>query len=171
MNTFIASLIIVAAFALVGALLLKSGSQGFDLIVSNFGEGTHEAGCLTKSADAAFGSRNLLCKVGAAANTVDVCTDGDKPIGIVTDEVATADLATEVVGVELLGSANRTLLMVASEAIAYGDDVYPADDGKVQGLPAAAGTYYKVGIALTAAAADEDELEVAHCAPIATVVA
>ena len=171
MNTqLLVLLLIVAVIALMGVMLLKSGSQGFDLIVSNFGEGTHAEGKLTRSADAAFGSRNLLCKAGAGANTVDVCTDGDKPIGIVTDEVATADIATEVIGVELLGLANRTLLMVASGVIAIDADVYTDDAGKIQALPVAAGTYYKVGIALNAAAADEDEVEVAHCHPVAVTV-
>ncbi|HHN75389.1 MAG TPA: hypothetical protein ENK10_09200 [Acidobacteria bacterium] len=50
--------------------------------------------------------------------------------------------------------------MTAAGAIGEGADVYAAAGGKVQALPAVAGTYYKVGVAFEAASADGDVIEV-----------
>ena len=47
-----------------------------------------------------------------------------------------------------------------SEAVTVGVDVYAAADGKVSLLPAEAGDYIKVGVALEAAAATDDIIEV-----------
>lgn len=54
-----------------------------------------------------------------------------------------------------------TQIMIASGAINAGADVYAAADGKVSMLPVEAGTYHKVGVALTATAAEDDGIEVA----------
>lgn len=62
-----------------------------------------------------------------------------------------------------------TQIMIASDAINAGADVYAAADGKVSMLPVEAGTYYKIGIALTVAKADGDGVEVAPngaCLPV-----
>lgn len=50
--------------------------------------------------------------------------------------------------------------ITAAGAITLAADVYAAADGKVQALPTAAGTYYKVGKAFEAAAEDGDIIEV-----------
>jgi len=60
--------------------------------------------------------------------------------------------------------------MTASEAITAGEDVYTAAAGKAQDLPVAAGTYYHVGRALTAATGDGVEIEVETCVPEKLVV-
>ena len=80
-----------------------------------------------------------------------------------------ASAAEEEVSVNILGSTGRTLLMVASEDITVGEAVFAAASGKIQDLPAGAGTYYQVGFAMNAAAAD-GLVEVQPCAPIKTVV-
>lgn len=54
-----------------------------------------------------------------------------------------------------------TQIMISSGAINAGVDVYGAADGKVSTLPVEAGTYHKVGVALTATAAEGDGIEVA----------
>lgn len=117
-------------------------------------------------ADAAL-ARWLLAKIGSDASHSAVCTASTVPIGVMTDS---ADAAEDLVDVELLGVSNRTMKMVAGGAIAAGADVYTAAAGKVTALSAVAATYYKVGVALTAAGADGDTIEVQHCTPVAKVV-
>lgn len=58
-----------------------------------------------------------------------------------------------------LGSNCQTQEFTAAGAIAVGALFFQADDGKVQALPAGAGTYRNVGIALEAAGADGDIFE------------
>lgn len=53
-----------------------------------------------------------------------------------------------------------TMLVIAAGAIDEGDEVYAAASGKVQALPAAAGTYVKIGLAFSAADEDGDYIEV-----------
>lgn len=121
--------------------------------------GTH-VGNVTRKTDAAITTRNLLGKVGSDEDHIAVAGANDQPIGVITDEAAAAE---EVVNVALLGAADATRKVVAAEAIAAGADVYPAANGKVQDTPAGAGTYYKIGVALCAAAADGDPIEIMPC--------
>jgi hypothetical protein len=132
----------------------------------NIAEGTH-AGSLTKKTDAAIATRFLLVKFGTDVNHIAVNGANDKPLGICPDEAAAAE---EDKAVDLLGVAKSTLRCVASEAIAITDELYSAAGGKVQNLPAGAGTYYKVGRPLQAAGADGDVLEFEPCFPVAVVV-
>lgn len=133
---------------------------------ANIADGTHCS--LSKRATAAIATRHLLVTFGATADLIAVAAADDVPLGPCIDEPETA---LDPVAVKLLGIDPETVKMVASEAITAGEDVFAAAGGKVQDLPVAAGTYYKVGRALTAAAADGDEIEVQHCTPLATVVA
>ena len=98
---------------------------------------------------------------------IDIAGVADAPVGIMTDE---ADAAEKLVDVQLFGASSRTILMVASEAITAGSEVYTAASGKVQNEPVVAGTYYRVGLALTAAAADLDELSVDPRDPVKYIV-
>jgi hypothetical protein len=91
------------------------------------------------------------------------------PLGVMQDEIATAELG-EPRALKLLGQAPGTLPMVASAAVAAGALVYTAAGGKVQTIPSAAGTYYLVGTALTAASANNDVITVNHCAPVRIVI-
>jgi hypothetical protein len=134
----------------------------------NIGEGTH-AEAISLLSDEAHG-RHLLMTCVAASDTdhYAICAAGEDPIGVCPDEVA-SDEVGEARAIRLL-SRGGTVKMVASEAITKGERVYTAAAGKVQDLPAGAGTYFLVGKALTAAAADGDVLEVESCFPVATVV-
>lgn len=134
--------------------------------LANINEGTH-ADSITKLSDAAFSLFHLLCKFGTDVDHIALNTASDKPLGVCDDD---PDAAEEEVAVQLLGTSNRTRLVVASEIIAYNADLYTADDGKVQNEPEAAGTYYKVGRAMQAAAADEDVIEMEPCQPLKYVV-
>lgn len=135
-------------------------------VAANIAGGTH-AGVLSKRATAAIATRHLLVKFGATADLIEVNGANDKPLGPCPDE---AEEAGDVVAANLLGLRGSTEFMVAAEAIAVGVDVFTAAGGKVQDLPAGAGTYYKVGVALVAADGDGDVLEVAPCQPVETVV-
>ena len=124
--------------------------------LANVAEGTHP-GCITKEADAEITECHLLAKIGSASDRVDICGAADTPFGVISDE---ASEAGDLVNVKLLGSSRGTVLMVASAAIAQGDLLEPAADGRVQTLGASAGTHHVVGRALDAAAAAGDVIEV-----------
>lgn len=53
-----------------------------------------------------------------------------------------------------------TTYVTAADGFNVGQDVYAAANGKVQALPIAAGTYFKVGVAQEAAAEDGDLVEI-----------
>lgn len=133
---------------------------------ANIAEGVH-CDSVTRLTDAAITSRHLLYKVGSDADHIAVGGAADLPIGTIDDE---ADAAEENLSVQLLGKG-PTKRMVASEAISAGEEAYTAASGKVQDLPTAAGTYWRVGTALTAAAADGDIIEVADCVAQKLVIA
>lgn len=158
---------ILAAFAVAAAVAIAGEIRNRRRpSACNVGGGTH-AGSITRKTDAAIAARHLLVKVGTDADHVAACGASEVPIGTVPDEASAAE---ENVEVALLGAAPSTRKMVASEAIDAGEKVYTAASGKVQDLPAGAGTYYCVGTALTAAAADGDEIEVDPAPAERTVV-
>lgn len=134
----------------------------------NIGEGTHEDS-ISLLSDEAHG-RHLIMTCVSASDTdhYAICAAGEDPIGVCPDEVA-SDEVGEARAIRLL-SRGATVKMVASEIITKGERVYTAAAGKVQDLPAGAGTYYLLGKALTAAGADGDVIEVESCFPVATVI-
>lgn len=166
LELFIALLIAALLFAPLCLGLIHSlrtaGPAGFN--ACNIG-GTHANG-ITRMAEVAFATPHVLVQKGTADNEVKLNVANTFPLGTVADAVPIND----PVGVQLLAGGGQTLLMVASEAVAVGDEVYTDAGGKVQDLPVAAGTYYKVGTALTVADADDDEVEVMPCYPVVTVV-
>lgn len=123
-------------------------------------------GSMTRIADAAHALQYLLVKFGSAATHIAIAGVADSPIGMCPDTPALGDSAA----VLLLGSANESRTMVASEAIAVGVRVFAAADGKISDLPAGAGDYFCVGVALEAAAADLDEIQVDPCVPFTVTV-
>lgn len=122
--------------------------------------GVHEGGRITRKTDAAIATRNLLVKVGSDANHVALAGAGEQAIGVCTDEAGAAE---DLVNVQLLACADRTVLVVTNGAgaIAAGDVVVAAANGKVAKIAAGAGNYYVVGIALEApATADGEKFEI-----------
>lgn len=97
------------------------------------------------------------CLVKLDAGTVVHCTvtSTDEPIGTADYDAASGDL----VAVRALSEAG-TLEMKAAGAISLNANVYAAADGEIQALPAVAATYRKIGIAMEAATADGDIIEV-----------
>jgi len=144
----------LAAFFSVAVVCVRKQSHGADPVFSNIAEGTHEDGLITRTLDSAITTKHLLGKRGDSAGDIDICGASEMPIGIITDEGDAGDNTA----VQLLGCAGGTVKMVASGTIVAGEVVYTAAAGKVQDLPTDAGTYYHVGVAVTAAS-DGEEFE------------
>ncbi len=126
---------------------------------------------ITKTASADM-ARGTVVKLDASdASKVAACAATDTgAIGVVLDDVSSGDN----VAVALLGVANHTVEAVASGAIAAGAKVYLDASGKVRAAPAAGGADQSVvcvGIALTAAYADGNTVEIAHRAPTGETIA
>lgn len=100
-------------------------------------------------------SDKRLVKLSTGSVVHATATATDDPIGVNDFAVASAGNAC----IRLL-SSDDTQEMTAAGAITLNAAVYAAADGKVQALPAGAGTYRQVGIALEAATADGDIIEV-----------
>ncbi len=167
MTTILLTITILALALAAWVVLSKLKSDEASLpSFSNVAEGTHE-GSLSKKADAIQSTRFLMVKIGSDADHIAVCGVGDRPLGLATDE---AEAIEDSVNVNLLSPSANTQKAVASEAIAVGESVFTAASGKVQNEPAAAGTYYLVGRALTAAGADGEVIEIEPQAPTRTVV-
>lgn len=116
----------------------------------------------------ASNARYALVKKGADdEHAAIVAAASDEPIGAATDEAAAAE---DPVNVELFGINARTLPLVAKAAIGLGADVYSDGTGKVTVKPTAAGTYWRVGKAMTAAGADGDPIEIMPIRPRKLIV-
>lgn len=113
---------------------------------------SYNNGPLTILAGAPLAAKILVKMVAGEAvpNTVD-----GEPIGV--NDYAVAD--TENAEVSTLNVAG-TLEIKASGAISINADVYAAADGEISVLPTDGGTYTKVGVAMEAATADGDIIEV-----------
>lgn len=137
----------------------KRNSQ---LIFSNVAEGIHSEN-LTQILGETVSTKYLLGKF--STGKVAIAGASDQAFCVITDEGVLGD----AVNVRLLGGA-KTVKMIAAGAISQGAKVFGAASGKVSALPATAGTYYNVGIALNSASASGDVVEVLSHLPIAEVV-
>lgn len=124
---------------------------------------------LTRSAEATLTKYGVVTE-GTAAGQVNVCGASGIPIGVAyiegSDEAIAAD---DLVTVHRFASG-EPCWVIANEVITRGEAVFTAASGKVQDLPGSAGTYYQIGYALTASAADGDLIQLNPHAPIKTVV-
>lgn len=122
--------------------------------------GEHEEGRLTGYVDSAPTTvRFMLMKQALTGdNHYTICTSiADMPMGVCYDEPAAN---TDPVSIRLFNSAGQTLKMVAAAAIPAGSLVVTNGDGYVKALPAAAGVYWGVGVAVTTANALGDLVEI-----------
>lgn len=135
----------------------------------NIGEGTFaEKKTLTVNSAVTAGTHHFLVKL-TSASAGSLCAANEIPVGTLADLQAGGHASGEQATVSLLGKG-PTKLMVASEAITIGEEVFAAAAGKVQDLPGSSGTYYSVGFALTTAAADGDIIEVQDRVPVKVVI-
>jgi predicted RecA/RadA family phage recombinase len=99
-----------------------------------------------------YAYRLVKTPTGVVHNTA---TSTDDPIGVAQNDADSGENVT----VKHLGDGG-TLEMTAAGVITAGAVVYAAANGKIQALPEASATYRKIGIALEAADADGDIIEV-----------
>ncbi|WP_029190872.1 DUF2190 family protein [Verrucomicrobium spinosum] len=128
---------------------------------------------ITKLADAAFATAWLNLKKGSSDNHVALAGAADCPLGVLDPEAPAGKTAVAIgdrVTINLLGRG-PTKKFVASEAIAIGEELFTAANGKVQNRPAGAGTYWYLGVAISAAGADGDLIEGNDCVPQKLVIA
>jgi len=156
-------------FLLIAALFVAGLRQQFCTANGETTVGRH-AHATTKLASGAFASRHLLVKLGADDDHVTQCDAATRPYGITDDMPA---LAGDPINVHFLSASPGTKRMIAVGALADDADVYVAAGGQVQGLPAAAGTYYLVGRTKGVAVQSDDTLyyvEVETCFPQKLVI-
>jgi len=100
-------------------------------------------------------SQKRLVKLSSGEVIHNTATYTDAPIGVSEYNAADGDN----VAIQTLSTAG-TLEMTAAGAITSGVAVYAAAAGKVQAIPTDGGRYRKIGIALEAATADGDIIEI-----------
>lgn len=147
--------------ARLARLIAAGGRKLVDAVNAITNVGYHIGGRCTATASGAI-TEFTLVKLSAAGT---VAANDGVPAGVALTD---ADSGDEV-GFNSLGGADRTLVVIASAAVAAGA-ILIADSTKVKTLPTAGGTYYIIGQALTAADADGDRLEMAPCSPVKIVV-
>jgi hypothetical protein len=117
-------------------------------------------------ADTAIG-RYLLVKYGSDPEHAALCGAAGIPLGNSDDAPGAAE---DPFTVQVFGLVPTERIVIAAEAIAANVDVYTAANGKVQDLPAGAGTYYLVGRSSQSAEGDGDKLRIIPCFPTKLVV-
>jgi hypothetical protein len=122
--------------------------------------GTHANGILTLAAEVTITTRYLAVQKGTAADGIIVNVAATRPWGVCLDEPASGKKAA----VALYGCHPGTLKVRASKAIAVGAKVFTTAAGKHTDTHAT-GAFF-CGRAVTAAAADGDLFELAHCFPV-----
>lgn len=98
---------------------------------------------------------NCLVQLSSGTVVVNTATATHIPIGV----TLYAASAGEPVAVKLLNHPG-TVEVVAAGALAAGAIAYAAADGEVSAIPVTSGTYRKIGVALEAATADQDVIEI-----------
>ena len=96
-----------------------------------------------------------LVKLSSGDVIHNTATATDDPVGVTQRAADSGDDVT----VRTINDSG-TFEITAAGAISQGAEVYAAAAGKVQALPAAAGTYRRIGLALEAATADGDIIEI-----------
>lgn len=96
-----------------------------------------------------------LVKLSGGKAIYNTATGTDNPIGVAKLNVKSG----EDVSINPMNKQG-TVEICAAGAVSQGTDVFAAADGKIQALPAAAGTYRKIGLAMAAASGNGSIIEV-----------
>jgi hypothetical protein len=163
-------LALIALLLLAALLVCTTWAKGFrkPSRISAFnalGDGVHE-GAVPTVLEAAVTVENLLLQRGTASNGSIINVQANRPWGIAKEEGVIGD----TISMEPLGLGGPTTLLVASGVIPSGSRLATDNGGKVRVLPVAAGTYWVVGYALTAATGDNDVVECVTMVPMQVVV-
>ncbi len=118
------------------------------------GTGHIEGARIPAQAGAALVPHRLV-KFSSGSVVYNTAAAEDEPVGVNEYQVAQGG----GVSIRLLCDPG-TIEVAAAGEVAAGAKVYAAADGKVQALPALAGTYRRIGTALTPAAANGEVIEV-----------
>lgn len=158
MNLTIAilALVLFAAILCLAAFIPSIRRRG-RVALANIAEGIHGSGIFTFRTDAAHSARNLLVKRGSDDAHVAIAGASDTPLYVCSDEASAAE---EPVACQALACAGTTIKLVndGTGALAAGDVIVPAANGKAKKIAAGAGNYYVVGIAVGAVAATDGEV-------------
>ena len=131
-------------------------------------------GRATRLGDVQFTQRYLLGKAGSDASHIALAGAADIPLGVVTDQTPASDASGDLsypLPINFFGLNEDTERVIANAAINVGDLIVPAANGRVQTLPIHGNyTAYVIGKALTAASAQDDQIEIIPIFPVATVV-
>jgi hypothetical protein len=167
------SLLVAVVTSLVSGLASLYGRPRV-AVANTYEEAVKQHDCkITRLADAAFVEPWLLLKKGSTDGHAALNGAADCPWGVLSTDAPAGKTEVAIgdrVVIELLGKG-PTKKMVSSEAIAAGVPVYTAADGKTQDTPVAAGTYWMVGVSVTATSAGDQLLEVNDCVPVKLVIA
>jgi hypothetical protein len=134
--------------------------------LANIGEGTHGSGRKTYLCDAVITGRYQVVKRGSDDSHIAVVAAAtDVPLGICTDETATAGMPLNVA---ILGTATGTLKVLLGGTVSLSDELSSANGTAIK-LPTATGTYYPIGRALMAGVSG-DIIEFGADTPVARVI-
>lgn len=112
------------------------------------------------------GKKSLDCSAAVSAKRV-LQIAADRTVShntavATTSVVGVSEFAAgigEGVGVNLINKSG-TVEIEAVDAIAVGEDAFAAADGKISALPAVAGDYRRIGMAMEESTADGDVIEI-----------
>lgn len=155
----IAMMVSLLTVAALGAFKALRRRNSWEACANGYSESPHPDGRIARAMITEPSSAYLLMKVGAGG-AADICGATDDPLGPCLDTPNVGERGT----ILHLGSAPGTKTMIASKAIADGDLVYTAANGKITDTSVTG--CYLVGKAVEAASADGDEIEVDACFPI-----
>jgi hypothetical protein len=151
-------LVAFAAILLFTAVRMTRTDRASRLHFCNIAEGTHGNGIFSKRTDEAI-PRYRLVKFGSNADHVVFADAGEQALFLATDDATAAE---DLIAVQALALAEGTVKLITNGAgaLAAGDILVAANDGKVAKKSASAGNYYVVGVCCqVVAATDGLELE------------
>jgi len=150
MNTFLLILLLgLVALLLIGSLFLSNRRRDM-LAFNGYGGARTRHKSLTRTLESAVSQRYLNATEGSAAGTADICGLADRPMGYFNDEGGVGDACAIERGSEMTGFG------IGAVAIARGDELYTAANGKVSNV--AASTSWFLGVALTAVSSGDATL-------------
>lgn len=169
MNTLLVLLLLVAV---IGAICAYIASRPVGRQLTALGNAVGDGVRFTHNGDhpvlleAAVARPHLLLRKGTGDNQALLGTNAARPFGVAQGGGEIGD----TVAMHRLGMGGRSVLGLASGAIAADSRLSPDASGKIRALPVAAGTYWVIGTSVTSAAGDNDEFEFVSCVPFQVVV-
>ena len=123
--------------------------NALDVQFANTGEGVHEHGIKSYTADAATATRYLVYEQGSTADNCVVASGTNEPLGP-SDDLADTNALDVQIGIKLLGAYKGTTRMISDGTVTNGKRVAVLKDGtgRVTCPAPSAGTFWVVGKAV-----------------------